>query len=98
MMLPLQMGAVLTFDPGLQLLLHEFFGWGEVTQSDFWRAVTLAHWTNHLLLFLLAPIGVYVDPRYFPDHLQRLKISYGPAKPSSTGLSQQVEAIYGYKH
>lgn len=26
MTIPLQIGAVLTFDPGLQLLLHEFFG------------------------------------------------------------------------
>lgn len=61
------MNCVLTFDPGIQLLLHEFFGCGELTQGDFRRAVALAHRANHLLLFLLVHLGIYVDPGYFSE-------------------------------
>lgn len=56
----------LTFDPGVQLLVHELFGRGELAQSDLGRAVALTHRADHLLLLLLAHLGVDVDPGDFP--------------------------------
>lgn len=62
-----QSSALLTLHPGVHLLLHEFLGCGELTQSDFRRAVGLAHWANHLLLLLLVHLSVNVDPRNFSE-------------------------------
>lgn len=53
------------FDPRLQILLHEFFGRGELAQGDFGRVFTLTHRADHLLLLLLVHLSIYVDPRYF---------------------------------
>jgi len=61
----------LTLHPGIQFLLHEFFGCGELTQSDLRRAVTLTHRANHLLLLLLVHLSIYVDPRYFSEGLPK---------------------------
>jgi hypothetical protein len=40
----------LTFNPGVHLLLHDFFGRRELTEGDLMRAVALADRTMYMLI------------------------------------------------
>lgn len=52
---------------GLQLLLHEFFGGGKLTVLHFGHDVILTDCTDHLRLFLVAVLGLNMDPWDFPN-------------------------------
>lgn len=59
-----------TSAPGLQLLLHQLFGGGELAELDLGHVVVGADRADHLGLLLLAVLGLNVDPRDFPNERQ----------------------------
>lgn len=55
-----------TYDPGVQLFVHQFFRLCEVAECDFGGIFTLAHGPNHLLLLVMLDLSIDVNPGNFP--------------------------------
>lgn len=57
--------TALTFNPCIQFFLFQLLGSGELAKCYFRCAVTLADRANHLLLFLVVNLSIYVYPWNF---------------------------------
>lgn len=55
----------LTFNTDFQVFLHKLFGAGELTELNFGCCIILTHCADHLLLFLLVHLSVYINPGNF---------------------------------
>lgn len=56
-----------TSAPGLQLLFHQFFRRGKLTELDLGHAVVLTDCTDHFWLLLMTVLSLNMDPRDFPN-------------------------------
>lgn len=60
-----------TSAPDLQILFHEFFRRGKLTELDLGHVVALTDCADHLWFLLMAVLSLNVDPRDFPNDKQR---------------------------